>query len=212
MARRPRLALESLRRISAETVDLFDRLANISDRATDRSSEVLVGVASGSSSLLLAYVVSLTLPAVSFALTGPIAACVGIPIGILAWRGRRRFRIERLTTENRLRIEAEIAENKLKSDEVLRRIRALPKNAPQETRDELYRGYKELTAALGQRSLPQPEGSSAPSALPPPSPPLALPPPLSFENDKIAEHVPRGDARKERGLKNKSDRDDLDKG
>ena len=190
MARRPKkIALEALRRVSGETVELFDRLANISDRATDRSSEVLVGVAGGAASLLIAYGVSVAIPVVSFALSGPIGACLGLPLGILAWRGRRRFRIEREATETRLRIEAEIAANKLKADEIMKRLKALPKNAPRQLRDALYREYLALAAALRSHPLPLPDQQAPPNALPPPAQqPLALLPPPRPTRDKVTIH------------------------
>lgn len=194
MARRPKIALEALRRVSGETVELFERLENLSVRATDRSSEVLVGITGGAFSLLVAYGFSIALPAVSFALSGPILACVGLPLSILAWRGRRRFRIEREATENRLRIEAEITANKLKADEVMRRIKSLPKNAPQEAKDELYREYAALTTALGRRLLSTDETGAQPALPASFQAPLALPPPHRPDSER----VPRGIARKQR--------------
>jgi hypothetical protein len=184
MARRPKSALDALKRVSAETAELFDRLANVAERATDRTSEVLVGVAGGALFLLLTYGVSVAVSAVSFALSGPIAACIGLPIGILLWRGGRRFRIEREATESRLQIEGEIARNRLKADEVLKRLKLLPKDAPQQLKDALYLEYLALAASLRlpPHSAVRGEDLAPPLALPAPTQrPLALPPPESFD-------------------------------
>jgi hypothetical protein len=198
MPRGQKIALEALKRVSAETTELFERLANISERATDRSSEVLVGVAGGATSLLLAYGVALAVPAVSFALAGPIAACIGLPLGILAWRGGRRFRIERETTETQLRIEAELATNRLKAEEILKRLKSLPKDAPQQVKDALYLEYLSLAAILRSGAGDNDEPPT-PASLPPPiMPPLALPPPkLQQSDEKIPEPVRRTPKRKD---------------
>ena len=177
MSRRSKRALEVLKRVSAETAELFERISNTSENAANRSSEVLVGVLGATGALLGAYATSIAVPAVSFAIGGPIAACFGIAAGILVWRGGSRFRIERETAENRLRIESEINRNALKAAEVLRRIKALPKDAPKALKEALYLEYARWTAALGQEAAP---GNVAPPllALPPPTQqPLVLPGP-----------------------------------
>jgi hypothetical protein len=194
MARGQKVALEALKRVSSETTELFERLANVSERATDRSSEVLVGVAGGAISLLMTYSVSVALPVVSFGLLGPIGACVGLSVGILAWRGSRRFRIERESTETRLKIEADITANRLKADEVMKRLKALPKDAPKQLRDALYLEYLALTSALGaQTHSPSGDASPPPLALSPPNQqPLALPPPIPNEAEgKVKETLSR---------------------
>ena len=161
-------ALFALRRVSHETTDLFDKLSRVSERATDRTSEVLVGVLGAATFLMLAFGVSIAIPAMSFALGGPIAACIGLPAGILGWRGRKRFYIER-----------ELQKNRLTADEILDRIKSLPRNAPKELIDALYHQYYALTASLPGNLLPSTSGQSpAPLALPKPAEiPIALPAP-----------------------------------
>lgn len=171
MARQQNDALGWLRRVSAEATDLFDRLANTAHRATDRTSEVLVGVSGAAVCLLIAYGVSVAFLPVSFALSGPIAACIGLPVSILAWRGRRRFRLER-----------DIRENRLAADEIMDRIRLLPKTAPPQLREALWSQYYSITAALRPQQTPSLRiDQPITPALPPPTQrSLALPPPEHF--------------------------------
>jgi hypothetical protein len=157
-------ALGWLKHVSSETTELFERMAQTSERATDRSSEVLFGVVGGAAALMAAYTLSLAVPAAAFFVGGPIAAVFGIPAGILSWRGRRRFKIEK-----------RIAENRIASDEVLERIKALPRNAPASVRESLWTLYNALNAELALQIPDQPDETLPPLLLPHHKPQAALP-------------------------------------
>lgn len=197
MAKRSKTALDALRRVSGDSVELFDRIGALSDKATSRSSEALVGVAGGSFSLLLGYGASIALPAISFGLIGPIAVCVGIPFSILVWRGRTRFRIERQAEELRLRDETVLNAYRLRVEELRKQRKALAREgASQSLLDALDQQLLALTAEFRQFSS---HPTHVPLALPPPTEkPLALPPPGRREQEiaPIDQKPPRTPRRK----------------
>jgi hypothetical protein len=78
------------------------------------------------------------LPAV--AITGPLGMAVGVAVALLAWRGPKRWHIEKLISNTRLLL-AEIDE---RMDATLKQIDALPRNAPQATRDNLWVSFNQL--------------------------------------------------------------------
>src|SRR5476649_460658 len=175
MAKRRKKARGRRRSVSAETSKLFDRLPNTARRATDRSSEVLAGVCGGAICLLIAYGLSIAYAPISFALFVPIAACIGLPLSVLAWRGLSSFRQERYRRENRLT-----------ADEILNRIKSCPNDTPSQLIHALWVQYYSLTVALQSQyfishtELQPALGSPRPNApaLPPlHRPPFALPPP-----------------------------------
>ena len=71
------------------------------------------------------------------AFTGPIAATIGIPAGVLGFRGPRQILLERRISQNRMAL-----------DEILNRIRTLPKGAPEEVRKRLWDQYSTMSADL----------------------------------------------------------------
>jgi hypothetical protein len=175
MAKRRKKARGRRRPVSAKASELFNRLPNTARRATDRSSEALAGACGAAICLLIAYGLSIAYTPLSFVLIGPIAACIGLPLSVLAWRGLSSFRQERYRRENRLT-----------ADEILNRIKSCPKDTPPQLIHALWVQYYSLTAALQsqhffsrtelQPALSPPKQNTA--ALPPPRPPpFALPPP-----------------------------------
>jgi hypothetical protein len=172
-------ALGWLKRVSAETTDLSDRLTKTSERAADRTSEVLFGVLGASVALVATYAITVVAPLVSLPILGPIAACVGISGGILTWRGRQRFRLEK-----------HIKSNRIKADEIMERIKLLPKNAPRDVRKALWGQYNWLAAELQERQIAGPKSGTVLILPSPQTKPLALPAPSLNREDQLIDVTP----------------------
>jgi len=138
----PDTAIGELRRVARVTEDFLAKLSSSADSLGKKNSSNLFGVCGGLVGSLagigLAHVVGLGVFAASTPLTG-----LGIVAGILLYRGRRRIRIEK-----------RIDENRVASEEILRRIRELPKNAPEEVRRGLWHAYEELTGHYQSQTGP----------------------------------------------------------
>jgi hypothetical protein len=148
--RNPETAIGELRRVARAAEDFLANLSSSADRMGKKNSSNLFGVCGGLvgslSGIGLAHLVGLSLFVATTPLTG-----LGIVAGILLYRGRKRILIEKRIDENRLAIE-----------EILRRIRELPKNAPERVRDGLWRTYEELNFGYQSQtgrllSAPQPK-------------------------------------------------------
>lgn len=103
----------------------------------------------------LTFVAPISFPVVSVFLTG-----LGIVGTMLAHRGRRRMDFE-----------SRLEENRIATEEILSRIKSLPKSAPQEVKDELWLTYRMLNSMLpnqnkDRQSLPAPDFPSNMQALP----------------------------------------------
>lgn len=133
-------ALNGLRNASKHTTDLLRRLSDSSEKLGRKNSSTLFGTLGGllgaSAGTALAYATGFSLIALSTPLTG-----VGIVAGILIYRGPRRIRLEK-----------RIAENRIACDEILSRIKSLPKNAPEEVRHELWNTYRQLNSGYQEQA------------------------------------------------------------
>jgi hypothetical protein len=99
--------------------------------------------------MAVAYALVFVAP-VSFAVLGPVCSGLGIVVAILLNRGGSRLQFER-----------KLEENRIAAEEIMSRIKALPRNAPPDVRDELWSTYRTLnsmaTASRGMQSLPSPK-------------------------------------------------------
>jgi hypothetical protein len=133
MSKATTLATERLENVSQQTAKLLERVTASSEGAGRHSSSTLVGSVGGIVGVLSAVGIA-HIAGISLALLGGPVSALGILGGILVCRGTRRIKLER-----------RIAENRLAANEILDRIKALPKNAPDEIRDGLWRAYGSLT-------------------------------------------------------------------
>jgi hypothetical protein len=133
MSKATALATERLETTSQQTAKFLERVTGSSERVGRQSSITLVGAAGGALGALSAVGLA-HIAGISLALLGGPLSALGILTGVLLCRGTRRIKLER-----------RIAENRMAADEILDRIKALPKNAPPEIRDGLWRAYGSLT-------------------------------------------------------------------
>lgn len=124
--------LSAARKNAAHTLEELSKLAG---RMSKQDSSTLFGVSGGLLGVTSAYFLSIGLP-VALSIAGPLMTSLGIVAGILIYRGRRGIAIEKRLEENRIAAE-----------EILRRIRQLPKNAPKEIARDLWHTYGLLSSA-----------------------------------------------------------------
>lgn len=132
--------LTELRSVADETEKVLDRLSLTSDRLSAKSSSALFGTLGGLGGLSAAYLIC-AISTASLPVTGVLLASLGIAVGVAAYRGPRWFSLERRIGENRVAV-----------NEILDRIKKLPKNAPKEVRDDLWDTYRSLTGGLQRQT------------------------------------------------------------
>ena len=160
MSQRAQLTLSKLKSVADETSRVLDRLAASAERLSSKRSATLMGTLGGSIGLGIAYALTFIAPAVNVAVAGPILASFGLLAALLFHRGPRRIALERLIEENTLAV-----------DEILARIKALPKNAPKEVVDDYWRLYRSLIQDFqrrAERALEDLTGFPKGRTLPPP--------------------------------------------
>jgi hypothetical protein len=126
-----------VKEMSAATQQATRALAAMSRsaaRLSAQSTSTLYGVTGGFLGTGGAYALSLAFP-VSLAAVGFILTGLGIVGGVLFYRGRRRIDIE-----------TRLDENRLASDEILRRIKLLPRDTPPHVREEMWLTYQALNS------------------------------------------------------------------
>jgi hypothetical protein len=165
LARRPS-ALVPLRNATDEASHFLESPSRTSERLSERTSEGLFGTLGGVLGSIAAYGLTLTVPAVSFAIAAPLGGGLGIILGLLAIRGTGRLRIER-----------RIHEQSLLAGAILDQIKSLPRNTPPAIRQKLWDDFERTSGALSDRgeikALPPPQDPQ-PLLLPPPEPPARL--------------------------------------
>jgi len=139
MNRQLRSGLTTLRTTASQTTKVLDRFSSSAERLSLKNSSTLIGCLGGLLGLLIAYVVCLVSAAVSFPVLSVLLSSIGIVGGVLLHRGPRRYQLERRMEENRLA-----------SQEVLDRIKALPKNTPAEVKNDLWFSYRSLNSGLSR--------------------------------------------------------------
>jgi len=135
-------ALGGLQAVATQTSKVLERFSATAERLSLKNSSTLFGCFGGLFGLLLAYGTNIVWPGGSFTVLSVLFSGIGIVGGVLFHRGNRRFRLERRVEENRLAVQ-----------EVLERIKSLPKNTPNEVRDELWSAYRLLTAGLTSETV-----------------------------------------------------------
>jgi hypothetical protein len=122
---------EHLEQVEASDIDA------LADKYSKSSSSFLAGVVGGCVGAAGGIALS-TSAGVALVLSGPVGLAAGVALGILAFRGKTYWRLERSTQK------AIGAMNML-----LAQIRELPPDAPPQVRDALYRQYQELAERYG---------------------------------------------------------------
>jgi len=164
-----RYALDTIKSLVATTKEssrVLGELIRAAAKASEQSTSTLAGAGGGLVGIAVSYCLTFLVP-VSLPLIAPIGAGIGIVGAILWTRGAARFAFDRKLDQNRIAAE-----------EILGRIKSLPRNAPQSARDELWLTYNALNSmrvitGIGQKSLPLNILQSAASA---PEEPLKLVP------------------------------------
>jgi len=131
--------IKSLIATTKECSRTLGELIWVSSKASAQSTSTLMGVAGGFAGMAVAYGLSLIAP-VSLAIAAPVFTGFGIVIAIIINRGDSRNDFER-----------KLEQNRIASEEILRRINSLPRNVPQGTLDELWNTYNILNSI---RSFP----------------------------------------------------------
>lgn len=144
-----KVPLPELERLIATTREgsrTLSELIRVASKASVQSSSTLIGICGGFVGIAAAYALTFVAP-VPFAVLSPICSGFGIAFAILLNRGGSRLQFER-----------KLEENRIAADEIMDRIKALPRNAPKDVRDELWSTYRTLnsmaTASRGMQSLP----------------------------------------------------------
>jgi hypothetical protein len=148
-------AFKSLVTTTREGARALSELIRASAKASAQSTSTLMGVVGGFVGMAVAYALTFAAP-ISLPIVGPICTGLGIVLAILLHRGKGRMVFEQKLDQNRIA-----------ADEILARIKALPKNAPPPVRDELWNTYKTLNSMATM-------ANTVPLVLPPASPPMAI--------------------------------------
>lgn len=149
-------AARSLSATMRESARTLSELTRAAAKASKESSSTLYGAFGGCVGMGFAYAATITTPVVSMSVVGPLGTAAGILVGVLFFRGHARFDLER-------RFEA----NRMAADEVLARIRALPRKAPASVREALWDTYRRLSTADAMSQPPaSPAVTSSQSGLP----------------------------------------------
>jgi hypothetical protein len=133
-------AIRELDQVAKQTEDFLSRLASASEKLSKKDSSALFGTAGGLLGVLVGLAISPFIGISFLALSTPLTG-LGVLGGILAHRGRRRVRLEK-----------RIAENSLAANEILDRIKNLPRNAPEEVRADLWQTYRLLNKGYESQS------------------------------------------------------------
>src|SRR5712691_2345803 len=102
MARRDDSALQTLRHISAETATILEKITGTSEHIAGRSSSSLFGALGALIGVTVAYLLSTSIPVVSFFELGPMLGGIGLLSPMLAIRGRKHLQLERHTEEQKM--------------------------------------------------------------------------------------------------------------
>ena len=142
MKQRLQASLHELQTVSSQTSKVLASLSSASGQMSRKNSETLIGTLGGLLGMSGAYAVTVVMSTASLPIVGVLMTATGVLAGILCHRGARRIRLER-----------RIAENRIASEEILDRIKQLPKNAPQDVRDSLWLTYRSLVGDVESQLL-----------------------------------------------------------
>jgi hypothetical protein len=171
---RTQIALKELYSATQEASRALAIMSRSATRLSVQNTSTLYGVSGGFVGTGVAYGLSLALP-VSLPIVAFIVTGFGVVGGVLFYRGWRRVDVE-----------SRLDENRLATEEILSRIKKLPKDAPQRVRDEMWRTYEALNSTAQFRramvSLPDVRSSENEPALLP-SPTATIPELTVIERD-----------------------------
>ncbi len=156
----PFAAFKSLVTTTKEGSRALGELIRASAKASAQSTSTLMGAVGGFVGMAVAYGLTFAAP-ISLPIVGPICSGVGIVLAILIHRGKARMVFER-----------KLEQNRIAADEILARIKALPRSTPQHVRDELWNTYKTLNSMATM-------ANTVPLVLPPAGPALSTPAPTA---------------------------------
>ena len=153
-------ATRSLAATTKQASNALTELSRSASRLSSQNTSTLYGVAGGFVGMSIAYGVSIVLP-LSLPIVAFLLAGLGVCGGVLTYRRGRGVDIEKRLDLNRMA-----------ADEVLDRIRKLPRDAPPEVRKQLWDTYQSLntvsqlnTNPIGTTlALPPPEAQLVPGA------------------------------------------------
>lgn len=149
----PRSAAKRLSETLQQSKKLFSQLSDQSRKAAESGTSTLCGMLGGFLGTGLAYAAPFYTSATFLGLA-PICAGLGIVIGVLAFRGPARFRLE-----------AKIEMHQRALDALLEQIRRLPRNTPEYVRVRAWENYTRMLsmspAFQGYGSLPLPPAPSS---------------------------------------------------
>jgi hypothetical protein len=145
-------SVQSLAATTKQVTKALSELSRSASRLSSQSTSTLCGVAGGFIGMSAAYGLSLAFP-ISLPIVAFLLAGVGVSGGVLTYRLNRGVDVEVRLDINRLAV-----------DEVLDRIKKLPKDAPPEVRKQLWETYQALNYVPQLNTAPR---TSSP-ALPPP--------------------------------------------
>ena len=149
-------AMRSLRTAIESTGRTLSILTRAASRLGQQGTQTLYGVVGGILGLAATYLCA-QLWAISVPVVGVLLCSLGIAAGILLFRGR-----------GRLEFDQRLEQNRVAADEVLRRIKNLPRNTPQIVSAQMWETYARLNTAsqfaLVTSTEPQQKALPLPSA------------------------------------------------
>lgn len=152
-------ASKRIKQAQQESKKLFNQLSDQSRTASASGSSTLFGMLGGFTGTGIAYAASFY-TAATFVGLAPILAGAGIVIGVLAFRGK-----------GRIKLESHIEVYKRALESIREEIRLLPKNAPEAVKAEAWETYRRLLSIspliAEHEALPSPQQPAHPAnALP----------------------------------------------
>lgn len=127
---RRKQSIDNLKNVANQTKILLESLSGSSEKLSTKNTSTLFGLLGGLIGTVFGILLDLKLgasiPIAHFVIYSVLTA-LGTTLGTICYRGIRRMRLEKC-----------MEENKLVYDEFLNKIKMLPKNAPDNVRNELW--------------------------------------------------------------------------
>jgi hypothetical protein len=127
-------ALKEMKAATQDASRVLSAMTRSASRLSAQNTSTLYGVIGGFFGIGIAYALSLAFP-VSLSVGAIILMGFGIVGGVLFYRGLPRVGLD-----------TRLDENRFAAEEMLRRIKQLPRHVPQHVRDEMWMTYKMLNS------------------------------------------------------------------